>query len=91
MVVVSFLEGTLSESIVDLGRSSWCCDGRFVNDARCLTLVIQGAVGRHSTVTWAGGCWGIDVGTQDLGVMGADNRTHRGHTAITAFDIIHVK
>ena len=76
MVTVSFLEGTLSEPIVDLGRSSWCCDGRFVNDARCLTLPIQGAVSRYSAVTWAGGWWSIDVGAQDLGVMDADVRTH---------------
>ena len=91
MVVVSFLEGTLSEPIVDLGRSSWCCDGRFVNDARCLTLPIQGAVSRYSAVTWAGGSWGIDVGTQDLGVMGTDNRTHGRHTAVTTLYIVSVK
>ena len=76
MVAVSFLEGTLSEPIVDLGRSSWCCDDRLVNNTRCVTLPIQGAVGRHSAVTWAGGWWSIDVGAQDLGVMGADDRTH---------------
>ena len=28
MVCVSFLEGPLCKSIVDLGRFSWCCYGR---------------------------------------------------------------
>ena len=87
MVVVPFLEGTLSESIVDLGRSSWSCDGRFVDDTRCLTLPIQGAVGRYSAVTWTGRWWSINVRSQDLGIMGADDCTHRRHTAVAAFNI----
>ena len=93
MIGISFLEGTFCESIVDLGRSSWYCYSRLVNDTWCLTLPIQGAVGRGSTIAYGRGrcCIGVGVGAQDLGIVGVDDGAHGGHTAVTAFDVVHVE
>ena len=90
MVGVLFLEGMLRESIVDLGRSSYSCDSRLINNTRCQTLLIQGTVGRYSAFTQARG-WCIGVGAQDLGVMSTDDGAHGRHTAVTAFNIIPVE